>query len=442
MEMGRRSSRSALLLILLVLGIAGAAQGLYDASSDVVIVNPSNFKSKVLDAKGIVIVEFFANWCGHCKALAPAWDKAATALKGIVTIAAVDADTHKSLAAEYGLQGFPTIKVFGVGKSPIDYQGPREAKGIVEFALQQAKTLALDRLKSKKKSQDKEKKNPDKEKASIELTPTNFDEQVLKSNDIWLVEFFAPWCGHCKKLAPEWKNAAKRLKGKVKLGQVDGDAHKDLMSKYSVTGFPTILVFGADKQNPTVYQGARDASAIESHALQLLESSAVPPEVTELTGPEIMESHCSSAAICFVTFLPDILDSKADGRNQYLDILKNLATKFGKDPYGYLWAEAGKQPSLEKAVQVGGYGYPALVALNVKKAVFLPLRSAFEPSSVLDFVKDAGQGGKGNLPLGTGYEIVKTDPWDGKDGEAIPEEEFSLEELMAADENADAQSEL
>jgi protein disulfide-isomerase A6 len=52
----------------------------------------------VLGAEGLVLVEFYANWCGHCKNLAPAWEKAASALKGIVTIAAVDADTHKDLA--------------------------------------------------------------------------------------------------------------------------------------------------------------------------------------------------------------------------------------------------------------------------------------------------------------------------------------------------------
>lgn len=50
-------------------------------------------------------------------------------------------------------------------------------------------------------------------------------------------------------------------------------------------GFPTILVFGADKSSPVPYEGARSASAIESFALEQLESNAGPVEVTELTGP-------------------------------------------------------------------------------------------------------------------------------------------------------------
>jgi protein disulfide-isomerase A6 len=57
------------------------------------------------------------------------------------------------------------------------------------------------------------------------------------------------------------------------------------MSKYKVEGFPTILVFGADKENPLPYQGARVASAIESFALEQLEANAAPPEVYELTSP-------------------------------------------------------------------------------------------------------------------------------------------------------------
>ena len=53
----------------------------------------------------------------------------------------------------------------------------------------------------------------------IELTDSNFDKLVLQSEDLWLVEFFAPWCGHCKNLAPEWSRASVDLKGEAKLGK-------------------------------------------------------------------------------------------------------------------------------------------------------------------------------------------------------------------------------
>ncbi|KAG6387014.1 hypothetical protein SASPL_152196 [Salvia splendens] len=416
------------LIALLLLSLAGnlGVYALYGPSSPVVQLNPNNFKSKVLNSNGIVLVEFFAPWCGHCKALTPAWEKAATVLKGVATVAALDADAHQSLAQEYGIKGFPTIKVFAPGKPPADYQGARDAKPIVEFALKQVKTLLKERLDGKSGGGSSQKSEPS---ASVELNSRNFDELVLKSKELWVVEFFAPWCGHCKKLAPEWKKAANSLKGQVKLGHVDCDADKScqsLMSRYNVQGFPTIFVFGADKDSPVPYEGARTASAIESFALEQLEANAAPPEVTELTSPDVIEEKCGLAAICFVAFLPDILDSKAEGRNRYLEIMLSVAENF-------LWAAAGKQPNFEQHVGVGGYGYPALVALNLKKKAYAPLKSAFERDQISEFVKEAGRGGKGTLPLAADPELVKTEPWDGKDGEIIEEDEFSLEELMGED---------
>lgn len=61
-----------------------------------------------------------------------------------------------------------------------------------------------------------------------------------------------------------------------------------------------------------------------------------------------------------------------------------------------------------------------------------------------EFVKEAGQGGKGNLPLEKAPSIVRTEPWDGKDGEVIEEDEFSLEDLMGGgdDDAAELKDEL
>ncbi|KAL8140479.1 hypothetical protein V2J09_006500 [Rumex salicifolius] len=413
-----------------------AVNALYATSSPVVQLTPSNFKSKVLNSNGVVLVEFFAPWCGHCKALTPVWEKVANVLKGVATVAAVDADAHQSLAQEYGIRGFPTIKVFVAGKPPVDYQGARDVKSIANFAYKQIKPIIQERLEGKtSSSSDKTKGSSEKAEpsASVVLTSQNFEELVLKSKDLWIVEFFAPWCGHCKKLAPEWKKAAKNLKGKVKLGHVNCDEEKSLMSKFSVQSFPTILVFGADKDSPAPYEGARSAGAIESYALQQLETNVGPAEVTEVTGPDVMEEKCGSAAICFVSFLPDILDSMADGRNKYLDMLLSTAEKFKRQPYSFVWSAAGKQPDLETRVGVGGYGYPAMVALNLKKAAYSPLKSAFELEHIIKFVKVAGDGGKGILPMEGKPEIKTTEPWDGKDGQVIEEDEFSLEDLMEED---------
>lgn len=73
------------------------------------------------------------------------------------------------------------------------------------------------------------------DKDVVKLTDSNFAELVLNSEDTWLVEFFAPWCGHCKNLAPHWASAATQLKGKVKLGALDATVHTVTASKFSVS---------------------------------------------------------------------------------------------------------------------------------------------------------------------------------------------------------------
>lgn len=53
------------------------------------------------------------------------------------------------------------------------------------------------------------------------LNSRNWQQEVMKSDELWMVEFYAPWCGHCKNLAPHWEAAAKQMKGVVKFGAVD-----------------------------------------------------------------------------------------------------------------------------------------------------------------------------------------------------------------------------
>jgi len=113
----------------------------------------------------------------------------------------------------------------------------------------------------------------------IDLTPQNFDSVVLKGGKPALVEFFAPWCGHCKNLAPVYEELATNFKhaaDKVVVAKVDADNHKDLGKKFGVQGFPTLKWFDGKSDKPSEYEGGRD---LESLAKWITDKTGIRPKV-------------------------------------------------------------------------------------------------------------------------------------------------------------------
>jgi protein disulfide-isomerase A1 len=100
----------------------------------------------------------------------------------------------------------------------------------------------------------------------LSLGSDSFDAAV-EQHDFLLVKFMAPWCGHCKSMAPEFKKAATELKSldiNVALGDVDATVHNDLAEKYGVEGFPTLKFFKKNADKALEYGGGRSASEIVS----------------------------------------------------------------------------------------------------------------------------------------------------------------------------------
>ena len=105
----------------------------------------------------------------------------------------------------------------------------------------------------------------------LDLIPDNFDKVVLESNKPALVEFFAPWCGHCKKLAPIYEELAQNFdfaKDKVSIAKVDADAEKDLGRRFGVQGFPTLKWFDGKSDKPEDYNGGRDLESLSDFIVE------------------------------------------------------------------------------------------------------------------------------------------------------------------------------
>ncbi|XP_077634168.1 protein disulfide-isomerase A4 [Crocuta crocuta] len=218
----------------------------------VLILNDANFDNFVAD-KDTVLLEFYAPWCGHCKQFAPEYEKIASTLKESdppIPVAKIDATSESALASRFGVSGYPTIKVLKKGQA-VDYEGSRTQEEIV--------------AKVKEISQPDWTPPPE---VTLVLTKDNFDE-VVNDADIILVEFYAPWCGHCKKLAPEYEKAAKELSRRsppIPLAKVDATAETDLAKKFDVSSYPTLKIFRKGK--PFDYNGPREKYGIVDYMIE------------------------------------------------------------------------------------------------------------------------------------------------------------------------------
>ena len=77
---------------------------------------------------------------------------------------------------------------------------------------------------------------------AFEFTDSNFEEKVLKSDQIAVVDFWAQWCGPCRAIAPIIEELSTEYEGSVLIGKVDVDANKELPMQYSIRSIPTILI--------------------------------------------------------------------------------------------------------------------------------------------------------------------------------------------------------
>ncbi|KAI9499542.1 thioredoxin-like protein [Zychaea mexicana] len=236
----------------------GSSQGAIQMEGNVFVLTTGNF-NKVIDGQRPALIEFYAPWCGHCKKLAPIYEELGDAFASAqdqVVIAKVDADEHRDLGGKFGVQGFPTLKWFPKGVTTSegveDYRGGRDLDSLTKFV--QEKSGVRPRIKSTKSD-------------VVVLDTKNFDTIVKDPKQNVLVEFYAPWCGHCKNLAPIYEKVANAFANEpnCKVAKIDADSEREIGTQYDVSGFPTIKFFPAgDDKEPVLYESARsEAGFIE-----------------------------------------------------------------------------------------------------------------------------------------------------------------------------------
>lgn len=97
--------------------------------------------------------------------------------------------------------------------------------------------------------------------STLKFNEANFEEEVLKSDKMVLVDFYADWCGPCRMMSPVIDEIAGEMSESVKVGKVNVDDNKELAMKYNVMSIPTIIIF-KDGMPVKSFVGVRDKSEI------------------------------------------------------------------------------------------------------------------------------------------------------------------------------------
>jgi len=275
--------RFILFCLLVSVALVAAADEAAPSSSHVKTLTSADFDASV--KTGTWLVEFFAPWCGHCKKLAPTWEELATAAKkdGKFGVASVDCTIEKDLASRFGVRGFPTIKLIHGGKV-YSYKGQRTLADFTAFAAggyatstevtdypaageapKAAPTEAPKAEPAKVPTEPVKAASGDAAAAAsdvVVLTDKTFKETIATGP--WLVKFYAPWCGHCKKLAPTWDElaAVQKTAKKFNVAKVDCTVEKTTCQEQGVGGYPTLKLFN-NGQLVAPYDQARTLQAFQ-----------------------------------------------------------------------------------------------------------------------------------------------------------------------------------
>ncbi|XP_004392429.1 PREDICTED: dnaJ homolog subfamily C member 10 isoform X2 [Odobenus rosmarus divergens] len=222
-------------------------------NSHVTTLGPQNFPA---NDKEPWLVDFFAPWCPPCRALLPELRKASKHLYGQLKFGTLDCTVHEGLCNMYNIQAYPTTVVFNQSNVH-EYEGHHSAEQILEFI--------------------EDLMNP----SVISLTPTTFNELVKqrKHHEVWMVDFYSPWCHPCQVLMPEWKKMARTLTGLINVGSIDCQQYHSFCAQENVRRYPEIRFFPPKSNKAYQYHSYngwnRDAYSLRIWGLGFLPQASI-----------------------------------------------------------------------------------------------------------------------------------------------------------------------
>ena len=296
-------------------------------------------------AHGYWLVEWFSPYCHHCQAFAPTYktlyefyytqepvpqaSNANSAEEDLNSFsryydfhfAKVDCVSNGDLCLEKNIPSFPTLVLYKNGEAVETKSGAKDLKAVsewIESTLESIRpgsrpqggptlpkigadhaepvvvntptnTLESKSAPTRLSAPGNQKSllsygEPNPQGKSIPLTAENFQRHVTMTRDPWFIKFYAPWCGHCQALAPNWQGMARQMKGKLNIGEVNCDTEKRLCKDVKVRGYPTLHFFRGGER--IEYDGLRGLGDLLDFANKAV---AVGDGVLDVTATEFEE---------------------------------------------------------------------------------------------------------------------------------------------------------
>ncbi|WRT64426.1 protein disulfide-isomerase domain [Kwoniella shivajii] len=319
-------------------------------ASDVLDLAEDTFKGEVFD-QDLALVEFFAPWCGHCKNLAPHYEEAATELqkKGI-KLAKVDCTEHQNLCQEYGVNGYPTLKVFRNG-TPADYSGPRKADGIISYMIKQSLPAVSD------------------------VTSSSHAE-FIKSDKVVLVAY-----GDASHPVPSaYSELANSARDTYLFGQYTDSSLPSIPESPSL---PAIVLYKSFDEGHSVFPASEIGNLDSEPGLlqEFIKINSVP--LLDEISPENFGTYAEQGLPIAYLFADP---SESESRDKLIEEIKPVA-KANKGKINFVFIDAIKFIDHGKSLNLPGDSWPAFVIQDLAAQTKFPLTEPPSGKSIKTFVE-------------------------------------------------------
>lgn len=404
---------------ILTLFLFGLSNSYFSPDSSVITLDSQAFEQKVIGSNDIWLILFYDQENEELKKLKPEYEKAALAMKDMFKLGAVDIKSEKVFSQKYKITYTPMMKFFGTNKDeePKDFSIKPRAVSIIEKMFLKVQSFA----NSKLNITDDEailyniEHNPE----IVQLNDNNFDDTIQKNELMWLILFYSPKCGICKRLLPHFVKAHEKVKDKAVFGIIDGLINRKSAKRFSITGYPFMIVYSPGFGNSKKYEeynGPRDEKGIVDYILKKYEIYNYVREPPQITNQDILKEECiNKEGFCIITLFPNIMKSSARERNNFIGNIIKVSKNYKNKPVHFLWAQEGDFHKLEKNMKINKY--PVSFGVDFKRRLFSlkKFNDKFEDVILDEFIKNLLDGKENLMNYAGGLEISEKEKWDRKD---------------------------